>query len=112
MLVFWAKTSSFSRSFDRSTSIGPICRHETEKLDGSSFSPSGWPQPPFLACDMWQTTPGTCGSSKTLTHTLSLGDSTLNVVLTQLRSVACADWLDRIASTAANKNRFIRKSPC
>src|SRR5580704_321019 len=90
MLVFWLNTSSSSRSFDRSTSIGPICRHEIEKLDGSSFKPKGWPQPPFLACEMWQTIPGTCGSSKTLTHTLSFGDKALNVVLTQSRSVAWA----------------------
>jgi hypothetical protein len=34
--------------------------------------------------------PGTCGSSKALTHTLSLGESALNVVLTQLKSAAFA----------------------
>src|ERR1700723_4375860 len=90
MLVFWLNTSSFAPSFERSTSIGPTLRHGIEKLDGSSFSPSGWPQPPFRACEMWHATPGTCGSSKTLTHTLSLGDNKLNVVLTQSRSVACA----------------------
>src|SRR5580693_8399104 len=90
MLVFCVNTSSLSPSFDRSASIGPFCRHDTEKFDGSSFKPNGWPQPPFLACEIWQTMPGTCGSSKTLTQTLSLGDSALNVVLTQSRSVACA----------------------
>ena len=36
----------------RSTVIGPTCRQETEKLEGSSFRPKGWPQPPFLACEM------------------------------------------------------------
>jgi hypothetical protein len=35
--------------------------------------------------------PGTSGSSNTLTHTLSLGESALNVVLTQPKSVACAE---------------------
>src|SRR5580658_9040268 len=107
MLVFWLNTSSFSPSFDRSTSIGPFCLHETEKLDGSSFRPNGWPQPPFRACEMWHAMPGTCGSSKALTHTLSLGESALNVVLTQLRSVAYAEWTDITASTAAVKSHFI-----
>src|SRR5580692_7273415 len=55
--------------------------------------------------------PGTCGSSKTLTHTLSLGESALNVVLTQSKSVACAEWIDTPTSTAAMKSRFIRISP-
>src|SRR6266403_3741823 len=39
---------------------------------------------------MWQTTPGTLGSSKSLTQTLSLGESRLKVVLTQARSSARA----------------------
>src|SRR5580700_6747135 len=111
MLVFWLNTSSFSASFERSTSIGPFCRHETEKLDGSSFSPNGWPHPPFLACEMWHAMPGTCGSSKTLTHTLSLGENALNVVLTQLKSVACAEPRGIAASTATIKSHFIRVSP-
>src|ERR1700734_2915652 len=87
--------------------MGPFCRHETEKLDGSSFSPNGWPQPPFLACEMWQTMPGTFGSSKALTQTLSLGESTLNVVLTQLRSVARATPIDDTASAATMTSDFI-----
>src|ERR1700722_12632270 len=107
MLVFWLNTSSFSPSFDRSTSIGPFCRHETEKLDGSSFKPNGWPQPPFLACEMWHTMPGTFGSSNALTHTLSLGESALNVVLTQLKSVACAERVDITTRTAGIKANFI-----
>src|ERR1700733_10962991 len=105
MLVFSLNTSSFALSFDRSTSIGPDCLHDTEKLEGSSFKPNGWPHPPFLACAMWHTMPGICGSSKTLTHTLSLGESALNVVLMQSKSVACAAWTDITASTA--KSDFI-----
>src|SRR5579875_260288 len=90
MLVFCVKTSSFSLSFDRSTSIGPTWRHETEKFEGSSLRPKGWPQPPLRACEIWQTTFGTCGSAKSLTQTLSLGDRRLKVVLMQPRSSACA----------------------
>src|SRR6185437_11111534 len=101
MLVFWLNTSSLSVSFDRSTLTGPTCRHEIEKLEGSSFKPNGWPQPPFLACEIWQATPGTFGSSKTLTHTLSLGESRLNVVLTQSKSVASAGRMDKTASAAS-----------
>src|ERR1700730_6509977 len=111
MLVFWLNTSSFSASFDRSIAIGPICLHDTEKFDGSSFNPSGWRHPPFLACEMWHAMPGTCGSSKTLTHTLSLGESALNVVLTQLKSVACAERVDITTSTASVKSHFIGISP-
>src|SRR5271156_2592422 len=105
MLVFSLNTSSFALSFERSTSIGPDCLQDTEKFEGSSFKPSGWPHPPFLACEMWQTMPGIFGSSKALTHTLSLGESALNVVLTQSKSVACAAWTDITASTA--KSHFI-----
>jgi hypothetical protein len=39
---------------------------------------------------MKQVTPGTLGSSKLLTQTLSLGDVNLKVVLTQARSSARA----------------------
>src|SRR5512132_70195 len=90
MLVFSLNASSFSGSVERSVVIGPSCRQATEKFDGSSLSPSGWPQPPFRACEMKQVTPGTLGSSKSLTHTLSFGDSRLKVVLTQARSSARA----------------------
>src|SRR5260221_11092372 len=100
MLVFSLKASSFEGSLAMSTEIGPICRQESEKFDGSSFSPSGWPQPPLRPCDMWQTTPGTRGSSKSLTQTLSLGDSRLNVVLTQARSSA----LPGAAKPATDRN--------
>ncbi len=57
-------------------------------MEGSSLSPSGWPHPPLRACEMKQVTPGTLGSSKPLTQTLSFGESRLNVVLTQARSSA------------------------
>src|ERR1700761_3789914 len=88
--VFCVKTSSPSLSLLKSTSIGPSWRQATEKFDGSSLRPNGWPQPPLRACEMWQTTFGTCGSSKSLTQTLSFGDSRLKVVLIQPRSSACA----------------------
>src|SRR5579863_826830 len=107
MLVFWLNTSSLSRSFDRSTSIGPTCRHETEKFDGSSFKPNGWPHPPFRACEIWHATPGTCGSSNTLTQTLSLGESALKVVLTQPRSSARAEWTVKAAVAATTRSHFI-----
>src|SRR6266436_9403581 len=90
MLVFSLKTSAFGGSVARSTVIGPTWRQATEKLEGSSLSPKGWPQPPLRACEIWQVTPGTLGSSKSLTHTLSFGDKRLNVVLMQPRSLACA----------------------
>src|ERR1700730_15016616 len=111
MLVFWLNTSSFSASFDRSIAIGPICLHDTEKFDGSSFNPSGWRHPPFLACEMWHAMPGTCGSSKTLTHTLSLAENALNVVLTQLKSVEFAERRGIASSTDTIKSHFIRVSP-
>src|ERR1035437_4401171 len=60
---------------------------------------------------MWHTMPGTCGSSKTLTHTLSFGESALNVVLTQPKSVARAELIDITTSAATKKSDFIRKSP-
>src|ERR1035437_7476692 len=60
---------------------------------------------------MWHTMPGTCGSSKTLTHTLSFGESALNVVLTQPKSVARAELIDITTSAATKKIDFIRKSP-
>jgi hypothetical protein len=55
--------------------------------------------------------PGTCGSSNTLTHTLSLGESALNVVLTQPKSVAWAEWMDITVVAAAIKSHFIFDSP-
>src|SRR5438477_96679 len=115
MLVFSLKASSFAGSVARSTAIGPIWRQEIEKFDGSSLSPSGWPQPPLRAWEIWQTMPGTRGSSKSLTQTLSLGESRLNVVLTQARSSARAgrtktraDPISRIAT--ARENRFMPPS--
>src|SRR6266851_4871436 len=90
MLVFSVKTSSLGGSFARSIVIGPTCRQATEKFEGSSLRPSVWPQPPLRACEMWQVTPGTFGSSKSLTQTLSFGDKRLNVVLMQPRSSALA----------------------
>src|SRR5262245_57576466 len=86
MLVFSLNASSFSGNLEMSVMIGPSCRQATEKFDGSSLRPSGWPQPPFRACEMKQVTPDTLGSSKSLTHTLSFGDSRLKVVLMQARS--------------------------
>src|SRR5689334_1468139 len=109
MLVFSLKASSFSGSFDRSVVIGPVWRQESEKFEGSSFSPSGWPQPPLRAWEMWQMTPGTRGSSKSLTQTLSLGDSRLKVVLTQARSSA---WLRAVSPTSiANTPRTSTPAP-
>src|SRR3954452_19240998 len=90
MPVFSLKASSLSGSVAMSTVTGPICRQATEKFDGSSLRPSGWPQPPFRACEIKQETPGTLGSSKLLTHTLSFGESRLKVVLTQPTSSAIA----------------------
>ena len=85
----------------------------TEKFDGSSLRPSGWPQPPLRACEMWQTTFGTCGSSKTLTQTLSFGDSRLNVVLTQSISAARAvpPSAQKSSAAAAIKTSLIFFSP-
>ena len=41
MLVLLVNASSLFGNFERSTVIGPTCRQETEKLEGSSFSPKG-----------------------------------------------------------------------
>ena len=89
MLVFSVKASSFRQRRDVG-SVGPIWRHDTEKFEGSSLRPNGCPQPPLRDCEMKQVTPGTFGSSKSLTQTLSLGDVNLKVVLTQARSSARA----------------------
>jgi hypothetical protein len=40
-----------------------------------------------------------------------LGESALNVVLTQLKSVARAEWVDKTTSTASIKSHFIGISP-
>src|SRR5262249_45898239 len=72
MEVFSLKASSLSGSFASSTVIGPTWRQDTEKLEGSSLSPKGWPHPPLRACETKQATPGTAGSSDSLTQTLSL----------------------------------------
>ena len=101
MEVFWLNASSFSGSFARSTLIGPTWRQDTEKLDGSSLSPNGWPHPPLRACEMNQAAPGTAGSSNSLTQTLSLGDRTLKVVLMHGKSSACV-----AEETANNRNRL------
>ena len=45
-LVLLVNASSLFGNFERWTVIGPTCRQETEKLEGSSFSPKGCPQPP------------------------------------------------------------------
>jgi hypothetical protein len=68
--------------------------------------PSGCPHPPFRACEMWQVTPGTFGSSKPVIHTLSLGESKLKVVLTQLNSSARAKAGAATKSTVAIKHSF------
>src|ERR1700730_3774644 len=106
MLVFSVKTSSSSVNFDMSTLMAPVWRQATEKFDGSSLRPSGWPHPPFRACEMWQVTPGTFGSSKSATHTLSLGERKLNVVLMQLSSSARAKAGIATKSTVAIKHSF------
>jgi hypothetical protein len=56
---------------------------------------------------MKQVTPGTLGSSKSLTHTLSFGDSRLNVVLMQARSSARAMPDAARNATAAAKSNLI-----
>src|SRR5260221_10830160 len=112
MLVFSVKTSSCSGSLARSTVIGPVWRQATEKFEGSSLRPSGWPQPPLRACDMWQVTPATLGSSKWLTHTLSFGDSRLKVVLMQPRSSALAGPDSARKTQAARYNSFKFGLPC
>src|SRR5260221_9480461 len=106
MLVFSLKTSAFGGSVARSTVIGPTWRQATEKLEGSSLSPKGWPQPPLRACEIWQVTPGTLGSSKSLTHTLSFGDKRLKVVLMQPRSSALAAADRARSNAAARPNSF------
>jgi len=55
---------------------------------------------------MKQVTPGTFGSSKLLTQTLSFGDSKLNIVLTQTKSSALAT-LEAARSTNAAKSNLI-----
>src|SRR6478672_8392977 len=110
MLVFSLKASSFSGSVERSVVIGPSCRQATEKLEGSSLRPSGWPQPPFRACEMKQVTPGTLGSSKSLTQTLSFGESRLKVVLTQDRSSAEATPIAASDKAAAARTTLIHLS--
>src|SRR5205807_1879535 len=64
---------------------------------------------------MWQVTPGTLGSSKSATHTLSLGERKLNVVLIQLSSSARAKAGTATKSTVAIKHSFnstsISKAP-
>src|SRR6202040_2514738 len=55
---------------------------------------------------MWQVTPGTFGSSKSATHTLSLGERKLNVVLMQLKSSARAKAGAATKSTVAIKHSF------
>src|SRR5215475_10480219 len=90
MLVFSLKACSLDGNFERSVATGPACRQASEKFEGSSLRPSGWPQPPLRAWEMWQVTPATLGSSNSLTQTLSLGESSLKVVLTQARSSARA----------------------
>src|ERR1700730_12093993 len=55
---------------------------------------------------MWQVTPGTFGSSKLETHTLSLGESKLNVVLMQLKSSARAIAGAATKSAVAIKHSF------
>src|SRR5260221_4832931 len=109
MLVFSLKTSWFSGSLPRSTVIGPVCRQATEKFDGSSLSPSVWPQPPLRACEMWQVTPGTLGSSKSTTQTLSFGDKRLNVVLMQPRLSALA-IPDKARKTQAERQNSFKCS--
>src|ERR1700724_200031 len=106
MLVFSVKTSSSSVNFDMSTLMAPVWRQATEKFDGYSLKPSGWPHPPFRACEMWQVTPGIFGSSKPVTHTLSLGESKLNVVLMQLKSSARAIAGAATKSAVAIKHSF------
>src|SRR5215470_19295169 len=54
---------------------------------------------------MWQVTPGTLGSSNSLTQTLSLGESSLKVVLTHARSSARAR-----VDAARNRANAIKKS--
>src|SRR5208282_1891930 len=54
-------------------------------------------------------TPGTLGSLNSLTHTLSLGDSKLKVVLTQARSSARAAPAPARSSTAAARYHLMTK---
>src|SRR5690242_6559776 len=56
---------------------------------------------------MWQVTPGTFGSSNSLTQTLSLGESSLNVVLTQARSSARAKPGAKSNSAAAIRSSLM-----
>jgi hypothetical protein len=59
---------------------------------------------------MKQVTPGTLGSSKLLTQTLSLGEVNLKVVLTQARSSARARLDAARSSIADSKSGLIRLS--
>src|SRR5271167_1515865 len=56
---------------------------------------------------MKQMTPGTLGSSKLLTQTLSFGDAKLNVVLMQPMSSALASPKANRTSATARKGDFI-----
>src|SRR5262249_33728448 len=56
---------------------------------------------------MWQTTPGTAGSSKSLTQTLSLGESRLKVVLMQPISSARAAPIAARSSSAVIESNLI-----
>src|SRR5262245_28395920 len=111
MLVFWVNTSSLLSSLEMSTSIGPTCRQATEKFEGSSLRPRGWPQPPLRAWEMWQTTPGTSGSSKSLTQTLSFGESRLKVVLMQPISSARAALIAARSSSDTIESSFMISDP-
>jgi hypothetical protein len=60
---------------------------------------------------MKQATPGTFGSSKLLTQTLSFGDTKLNVALIQPISSAHAFPKAAEMSTAASNNDFMTELP-
>src|SRR5262245_62195647 len=81
-------TSASGGSFVRSTVIGPTCRHSMAKRDRSSATPIVPFIPPVRACERWQVTPGTFGSSKALTQILSFAPRMRNVVETQPMSSA------------------------
>src|SRR5215212_1911677 len=57
--------------------------------------------PPVRAWLIWQATPGTFGSSKPLTHTLSFGPRNRNVVLRQPTSSADAGRISAADSSAS-----------
>jgi hypothetical protein len=53
MDVFWLKASSFFRQLREVDSNRPnLPTRDREIGSWSSFRPRGWPQPPFLACEM------------------------------------------------------------